>query len=108
MTTVLSLIPHLQISSRSTIAAALSVVSAIPCFHSILSCFSVLSSAGFGSNRETAGPAPISDPIPKETHPKLPKVKSPRHVYPLSYLSYFEDSKPRLSPRLGSNGAKLH
>jgi TonB family protein len=44
---------------------------------------------------------PILGPFLKRHRLRLLKVNNPRHVYPLSYLPYFEISKLPATPRLG-------
>ena len=51
---------------------------------------------------------PFRHRFSKRTLPWLPKVKSRGHVYPLSYLPYFEDSSPGPLPSRVPYGVKLH
>ena len=70
-------------------------------------CFFLFSSVGSSSLGGIAGPVPVLGRVPQTALSRLPKVKSRGHVYPLSYLPYFEDSTaPTLSP-VGSQWSEI-
>src|SRR5580765_1753894 len=70
--------------------------------------FRTVSWRRFRLSSQKSRPKPVLGHFLSRNVHTLPKVRSRGHVYPLSYLSYFEISKRPASPRPGPNGEELH